>query len=429
LVALAACAAQLAGTTNQVIAKSPNAPDSNVNDVVRYSWNLNDRELPLLQLPEQLHEDFDRTLGYPLDQFRSVPVFQTIIFEKYYGRYILPVSANKGLPKYVQFEPITPRVYASVDGTNLQLDDDDTLKTVRTSTGAKYLFVRYADGKFRCATILDAGGASLNMLYSVTDFRLRGVADSSGRRVTFNYDLKGIQSVSQTWKAESRGFARTWSINGSPSDVESAALEVRPARLVSSKSVPDNALVRNYTSAMAESDELLARIFGGPNAVAGGNSFEPIALGPSYPRYRGDVVGADGAKRQGHLSYAIHLYGNQNGTGDSPLYVPAGFTCYTFPSSRDAVATFYYPQLGDLSDVTVAVFHLADFRISYEGDRVRIGMIGGPGGSSPSYKHSHIEFYKGKNVLPSPEARATLRIKPSTVFGTLLARVSKPASQ
>ena len=78
--------------------------------------------------------------------------------------------------------------------------------------------------------------------------------------------------------------------------------------------------------------------------------------------------------------------------------------------------TFYYPRLGNLTDVTLAVFHVADFQMSNEGDRVRIGNIGGPGGSSALYKHSHIEFYRGNSGLPPLAARPRLRIDPATVF-------------
>ncbi|HEX3231258.1 MAG TPA: hypothetical protein VHQ95_19925, partial [Pyrinomonadaceae bacterium] len=77
---------------------------------------------------------------------------------------------------------------------------------------------------------------------------------------------------------------------------------------------------------------------------------------------------------------------------------------------------FYYPRLGNLTDVTLAVFHVANFQMVPEGNRVRIGNIGGPGGSSPLYKHSHIEFYRGNRGLPSAAARAALRIDPVTVF-------------
>jgi hypothetical protein len=85
-------------------------------------------------------------------------------------------------------------------------------------------------------------------------------------------------------------------------------------------------------------------------------------------------------------------------------------------SPTDAAVTFYYPRLGNLTDVTVAIFHVADFQISYEGERVRIGNIGGLGGSSAFYKHSHIEFYRGNTGLPSAAARASLRINPAAVF-------------
>ena len=122
--------------------------------------------------------------------------------------------------------------------------------------------------------------------------------------------------------------------------------------------------------------------------------------------------------RRGHLSYAMHLYGSADGSGDSSLYVPAGFTSHSAqPSPTDGVVTFYYPRLGNLSDVTLAVFHIADFQISIEGERVRIGNIGGPGGGTAAYKHSHIEFYRGNAGLPALSARPALRIDPATVFG------------
>jgi hypothetical protein len=185
------------------------------------------------------------------------------------------------------------------------------------------------------------------------------------------------------------------------------------------KTLPSNAVVREYTAVMAASDKSLAHIFGGPNAVAGANGFEPAGLAAAYPFYRGDIIGDDGIERRGHLSFAMHLYGSPDGTGESRLYVPAGFTQHSDqPSPVDAAVIFYYPRLGNLTDVTLAVFHVADFQISSEGDRVWIGSLGGPGGSSASYKHSHIEFYRGNTGLPPLAARPGLRIDPTTVFAT-----------
>jgi hypothetical protein len=122
----------------------------------------------------------------------------------------------------------------------------------------------------------------------------------------------------------------------------------------------------------------------------------------------------------------MHLYGNADGTGDSPLYIPPGFTSHSDqPSPTDAAMTFYYPRLGNLTDVTLAVFHIADFQIRDEGSRVRIGSIGGPGGSTASYKHSHIEFYSGNTGLPPLSARSGLRIDPAKVFSAASAGLSK----
>ena len=152
-------------------------------------------------------------------------------------------------------------------------------------------------------------------------------------------------------------------------------------------------------------------------SVAGANGFEPAGLAAAYPFYRGDIIGDDGIERRGHLTFAMHLYGSPDGTGDSSLYVPAGFTQHSDqPSPTDAAVIFYYPQLGNLTDVTLAVFHVADFQISYEGERVRIGNLGGPGGSSAAYKHSHIEFYRGHPGLPPLSARPGLRVDPTTIF-------------
>ena len=77
---------------------------------------------------------------------------------------------------------------------------------------------------------------------------------------------------------------------------------------------------------------------------------------------------------------------------------------------------FYYPRLGNLTDVTLAVFHVSNFQINNEGERVRIGNIGSPGGSSALYRHSHIEFYRGNTGLPSLAERPSLRIDPASVF-------------
>lgn len=388
------------------VAKYATAPD-----VLSYQWNLSDKEMPLLGFQgERLKAGFDQALTYRFDQLRF-PILQALSFDEERGRFVLPAFTTDGASHFVEFQSTDTRnTYSATEAANVRLVDNDNIKTIRTTDGTKYLFVRYPDGEFRCATIREDSGATLNLLYTANGLMLHGVVDATGRSLTFNYGRDGITSITQTWMAHLEGFTKTWLVGDTANESE-----VKYAHTL--KVLPANAIVREYTADMAASDKLLASIFGSPNAVAGGNGFEPAGLAANYPLYRGDVYGDDGVQRRGHLSFAMHIYGSPDGTGDSPLYVPAGFISHSpQPSPTDAAVTFYYPKLGNLIDVTLAVFHVNDFQITDEGDRVRIGNLGGPGGSSPLYKHSHIEFYRGNTGLPPLTARAALRIDPAKVF-------------
>lgn len=405
-------------TASLSVTMKPFEPESKIT----YKWNLNEKEAPLLGLAEdRLTPAFDRSLSYPMGQF-DFPIFQGLNFEEDTHKLLLPtISRDTKKVQFLEFAQVgSAKNFISLEGWDIQLTDRDSLKTFRTPDGTKYTFIRYPDGEFRCANIKEINGATLNLLYTANGLALHGLVDSSGRSITFNYDVSGISSVTQTWMANSQGFTKTWAVgNKLDSNNAVAAKYAHRLDLRAGKFVPNNAVVHEYTEEMAVSDKTLAQIFGGPNAVAGANGFEPPGLAAVYPLYRGDVIGDDGKLRLGHLSHAMHLYGSPDGRGDSPLYVPAGFTSHSNePSPTDAGVTFYYPRLGKLTDITLVIFHVADFQITYEGERVRIGSIGGPGGSSPLYKHSHIEFYRGNTSIPPPAARAALRIDPATVFGS-----------
>jgi hypothetical protein len=382
-----------------------------------YKWNVDEKQAPLLELPDHLRDGLDQFLAYPIGEV-SFPIFQTLSYDEQQSKYLLPLVPKAGADaRFIEFiRDGDGRNYSSNDGTKMQLVDQDSLKTIRTADGTKYIFVRHPDGEFKCAGIKDSQGSYLSFIYAANGVTLHSVGDSSGRTITFNYGNSGIRSVTQTWMANLEGLTKTWSVGDSSNQERSNHYSTSATSLMI-KVAPSNAILREYTSAMAESDKLLAKVFGGPGAVAAGNGFEPAGLAAGYPFYRGDITGDDGRVRRGHLSYAMHLYGSANGSGESPLYVPTGFTSHSAqPSPTDGVVTFYYPRLGSLSDVTLAVFHVADFQLTNEGDRVRIGNIGGPGGSSALYRHSHIEFYRGNTGLPPLSARSGLRIDPSSVF-------------
>jgi len=410
----------------RVISAKSLAIEPAASALFNYKWNMDNRQFPLLSFfSERLKPGLDQSLSYPMGRFRFL-IFETLDYDDARASYFLPsISSDGKSVHFIEFEPTQVKNnFVSIDEKKLKLIDDGAQKTIRASDGTRYVFVRYPDGEFRCAEIKDVNNR-LNFIYTSNGLMLHGVVDSAGRTITFNYTDDGIGSITQTWMANATGVQKTWTVGDQSAVVSFPSNYSRAPGFMSFKKVPSNALVQHYTAEMAASDRTLAQIFGGPNAVAAGNGFEPAGLAASYPLYRGDIIGDDGKLRRGHLSYAVHLYGNSSGTRDSPLYIPNGFTLHsTQPSPTDAAVTFYYPKLGNLTDVTLAVFHVADFEIRPEGDRVRIGNIAGMGGSSPLYKHSHIEFYQGNTGLPPADARVRLRIDPAAVF----VRIMQPES-
>lgn len=255
-------------------------------------------------------------------------------------------------------------------------------------------------------------------LRQLCDHRIFSIAALVVGLIAGSFELRFLTPV-----AEAK-LTKTWTFDAALTNKSTTTKRPAPER---SKNIPNNAITPAYNREMAASDSILASIFGGPEAVAAANGFEPGALGSQYPLYRGDLISDDGRILRGHLSFAMHLYGSEDGTQQTELYVPSGFISHsTEPTPTDAAITFYYPRLGNFTDVTVVVFHVANFQLSYENGRVRIGNIGGPGGSIGSYRHSHVEFYRGNTGLPALASRQKLRIDPVTVFAASTIARARP---
>jgi hypothetical protein len=417
----------VAGSSNEKVdLTEPNASSEVSNGFATYDWNLKQTGRPLLNLPDQINAAFDLSLAYPMGQLRF-PLMQSLQFNARSNKYsLLLISKVGGNGQTVELkEAGTPGRYVTSNNSDVYLVDNKGVKIIRASDNTEYTFVRFNDGTTKCIRVKTAAGSMIMLVYT-KDNRLHGIEDSFGRTIKFNYADNKVASISQTWTAKSEQVTRTWLVGTDRNQLSLAhassarAPVIAPVKTVSNnsvKTVPNNAVTQRYTAAMASKDRQLAEIFGGPGAVGAANGFEPQGLAHRYPLYRGDITGYDGRLIRGHLSYAMHLYGNSEGTGDSALYVPAGFTSHSSePGPTDAAVTFFYPRLGNLTNVTLAVFHVANFAITPESGRVRIGSIGGPGGSFAAYKHSHIEFYRGNTGLPSASAREHLRIDPASVF-------------
>lgn len=185
--------------------------------------------------------------------------------------------------------------------------------------------------------------------------------------------------------------------------------------------------VSYYSKQMENCDAKIASILGGKNAVAAANGFEPegIALMKAFPFYRGDSrnVWRDGTVviGQGHLSrHIMHLYATTDGTRlgvDGKTYtdiiIPDGFEMTSKdglggrknaltqpPTPTQAVVTFHYKKkLGNVENVTLLLMHVKNFKPVKQGNRWRIGQIGGKGGEigdvNNPYLHSHFVLVKG----------------------------------
>ncbi|MEP6911305.1 MAG: hypothetical protein ABI923_01040 [bacterium] len=383
-----------------------------------YHWNLKDEALPLISLPDPLREGLDLSLTYSMGQFQF-PLFQSLYFNESVGKYILMVIPKQGRrAQFIDLDPGQVRgQFEARGGSRLFLKDEGNFKLLSTSDGTVYTFAQFADGQLHCIQINDRDGLVIDLRYT-NESSIDTISDHSGRTVSFSYTNDYVSSVTQTWGADQGKLTKIWAIafrNTSMSTFNRVNVSAGVA-----KHIPTNALKPRYTDQMEASDWMLAKIFGGRGAVAAANGFEPTRLVSQYPLYRGDLISDGGKILRGHLSFAMHLYGSEDGTRETELYVPLGFTSNSSePTPTDAAVTFYYPKLGDLTDVTLAVFHISNFHLSSEGGRMRIGSIGGPGGSIGSYRHAHIEFYRGNTGLPSTSSRVKLRIDPVTVFSSM----------
>jgi hypothetical protein len=415
IVAFAEIDQSLSATRRTIVhAAAESAPPS--KSIATYSWNLDDANLPLLSLPDHISGAVDLAITYSLDKFQF-PLFQSLYYNAQAGKYILMVMPkDQDRAEFINLAQVKRNQFEATGIAGVRLEDRGAAKLLTTSDGTEYRFVHLGNGEFHCSRIKDPSGMIIKLKYT-DDASIETIADASGRTVSFGYEKHYVNSITQTWGPASVK-KQTWAVG----DVvlrNHPVARVSPAGTEMHKRVPANALTPNYTQSMIDSDLRLAAIFGGPGAVAAANGFEPEALASQYPLYRGDIIGEDGQKRRGHLSYAMHLYGSADGTVATDVYVPSGFTSHSStPTPTDAAVTFYYPQLGNLTDVTLVVFHVANFQLSYESGRVRIGNTGGPGGSISCYRHSHLEFYRGDTGLPSAATRPGLRIDPNSVFET-----------
>jgi RHS repeat-associated protein len=139
----------------------------------------------------------------------------------------------------------------------------------------------------------------------------------------------------------------------------------------------------------------VARVFGGEGAVGGDHGVLP-------GKSNSNPIGAAKA----------HVYPSKDGSGQTDIYVPAGYDSGVFLNDSNSTAYFHYGNSGSglfgYKDVTLLVQHVANVpNLNQAGNgsangRVRIGTTGGLDGGQVNglnYQHAHIEVFRGKGLL------------------------------
>jgi RHS repeat-associated protein len=172
-------------------------------------------------------------------------------------------------------------------------------------------------------------------------------------------------------------------------------------------------------------EQRLGKMFGDPGAVmrttydfnGGYRGRNPQAAAKFSRNERGDM----GNKffDSEHLFNFPHLSGNLAGTATTNIYIPSNYVqgTITKPTKDDNIVTAYYKRFGTEKDVTLAIFHVADYGVRNVAGRLRIGTTGGLGGNSNGVNmHSHFELWRGRGYRPPGPSRDAARIPFTPVF-------------
>src|SRR5260370_5673342 len=185
----------------------------------RYRWNTDEKDLPLLEMDGdgRLEEAEVAGFGYPMDGL-SVQILAGLRYDEARKVYELPLAAGSidGADREetnIVFEATEKgSSYRASGQPNLDLLDNDSMKTIRTRGGSKYQFVRYPDGKFYCVLIKEASGVGINFVYLAQGCLLHAISDSLGRSITLNYSSARLVSLTETWMEKDECRTKTWRV-------------------------------------------------------------------------------------------------------------------------------------------------------------------------------------------------------------------------
>ena len=162
------------------------------------SWNLNNRNLPLLSVPNVVRGDLNDWIAYPATEF-SFPITQPLSYSTSCDCYSMTVVTKESATlRVVQLWRVTAGFYRSQNGPYLELEVFGPLTAVTALDGTRYLFAEVGTGERLCASIHTLAGNYLLIDYTAEGLISR-LRDSSSRTVVPGYQDGRIVSLTQTW--------------------------------------------------------------------------------------------------------------------------------------------------------------------------------------------------------------------------------------
>jgi hypothetical protein len=177
------------------------------------AWNLRRQEAPFVKQSVAVNSAFAGPLTYQSEDF-SFPLLQTLSFDSATNCYSLMVqrSNNVGL-ELINLWSARAGFYRSGNGPYFELENLDSLKSLTSLNGTKFIFAQVGDGEWHCVSVHDAQGN-----YLMIDYRANGLMarlrDSFGRTATPVYSDGRLVALTQIWTSVAGERIKTTALGG-----------------------------------------------------------------------------------------------------------------------------------------------------------------------------------------------------------------------
>ena len=145
---------------------------------------------------------FDEDNGFPSPGFRlGFPIVQRKVFDAQTAKNAFLLVTPTG--KRVELRQVgSSNIYEAADSSYLQLTDNSTYLTVRSTDGTQLSFTEI-NNEFSCTQVKDRNGNYLTINHNYLG-RIATITDTLGRVITFNYDGNAnLISITQSWHGQS----------------------------------------------------------------------------------------------------------------------------------------------------------------------------------------------------------------------------------